>query len=91
MYSEVLRVSFTWQMSCLSFSCVSGQRASFGKKSAKINEFEEGMGQHTFIPKEVVVLVMKNWHPVKIMSSPAIKEFGSKKTPKVFKSNPKPG
>lgn len=58
---------------------MSGQRASFGKKSAKINEFEEGMGQHTFIPKEVVVLVMKNWHLVKIMSSPAIKEFGLKK------------
>lgn len=33
---------------------------------------------------------MKNWHPVKIMSSPAIKEFGLKKK-KVFKSNPKPG
>lgn len=58
---------------------MSGQRASFGKNSAKINEFEEGMGQHTFIPKEVVVLVKKNWHPVKIMSSPAIKEFGLKK------------
>lgn len=34
---------------------------------------------------------MKNWHPVKIMSSPAIKEFGFKKKKKVFKSNPKPG
>lgn len=31
------------------------------------------------IPEEVVVLVMKNWHLVKIMSSPAIKEFGFKK------------
>lgn len=58
---------------------MSGQRASFGKKSEKINEFEEGMGQHIFIPKEVVVLVMKNWHLVQIMSSPAIKEFGLKK------------
>lgn len=66
-------------MNQLSFSCVSGHRASFGKHSAKINEIEEGMGQHTFIPKEAVVLVMKNWHPVKIMSSPAIKEFGLKK------------
>ena len=46
------------------------------------------MGQDTFIPKEAVVLVMKNWHLVKTMSSPAIKEFGFKK---VFKSNPKPG
>lgn len=51
--------------------------ASSGKKSAKINEFES-MGQHTFIPKEAIVLVMKNWHLVKIMSSPAIKEFGFK-------------
>lgn len=64
---------------------MSRQRASFGKNSAKINEFEEGMGQHTFIPKEVVVLVMKNWHPVKIMSSPAIKEFGKKKKKKCSK------
>lgn len=37
------------------------------------------MGQHTFIPKEAIVLVMENWHLVKIMSSPAIKEFGLKK------------
>lgn len=72
-------MSFTWQTRCLPFSCVSGQRASFGKNSAKIYESEEGTGQHTFIPKEVVALVMKNWHPVKIMSSPAIKEFGLKK------------
>lgn len=57
---------------------MSGQRASSGENSAKINEFE-GMGQHTFIPKEAIVLVMKNWHLVKIMSSPAIKEFGLKK------------
>lgn len=57
---------------------MSGQRASYGKNSAKINEFE-GMGQHTFIPKEAIVLVMENWHLVKIMSSPAIKEFGLKK------------
>lgn len=61
-----------------SFSCVSGQRESSGENSTKINEFE-GMGQHTFIPKEAIVLVMKNWHLVKIMSSPAIKEFGFKK------------
>lgn len=54
---------------------MSGQRASSGKNSAKINEFE-GMGQHTFIPKEATVLVMKNWHLVKIVSSPPIKEFG---------------
>lgn len=80
-------MSFTWQMRCLPFSCMSGQRASFGKNSAKIYESEEGMGQHTFISKEAVVLVMKNWHPVKIMSSPAIKEFGLKKKT----SNPKPG
>lgn len=45
--SEVLRVSFAWPMSCLSLSCVSRQRASFGKNSVKINEFEEGMGQHS--------------------------------------------
>lgn len=77
-YSKALRVSFTWQRCCLSFSCVSGQRASYGKNSAKINEFE-GMGQHTFIPKEAIVLVTENWHLVKIMSSPAIKEFGLKK------------
>lgn len=40
------------------------------------------MGQHTFIPKEAIVLVMKNWHLVKIMSSPAIKEFGFQKKKK---------
>lgn len=34
------------------------------------------------IPEEVVVLVMNNWHLVKIMSSPAIKEFGLKKKKK---------
>jgi len=67
-----------------------GRGQGLEKKSVKISEFEEGMGQHTFIPKEVVVFVMKNWHPVKIMSSPAIKEFGFKKK-KAFKSNPKPG
>lgn len=57
------------------FKWASGE-GGIGSDSAEMNAFRDGLGQQTSIPKDLAVLAVKNWHVVKIMSSPAIKEFG---------------